>query len=282
MSTVSEHQILVERIEKHLERRSYPRMQMMVIVSLTGASGLLTSAGLLRIGVLDMAGRYPVSVLIAYCVFLSLLWLWIRKIAADFSNLTPAQLDAEEALAAQSATQQPSVPLPAANPSDPVGSLGAVQGLSAHDAQARINIMDSASQIVRFVSDILSRIVEGIFQGIGKLLGDADELVIPIMVVLLFLGLAFASVYVVATAPALFAEVLVDSTLSYTLYKRLVRTEERNWLRAAITRTLWPLAGTLVLVTFMGFVLGSIAPGAHTISEALACTPPVPTGTASP
>jgi hypothetical protein len=271
MSTHSEHQALVERIEKHLERRSYPRMQMMVIVSLTGATGLLASATLLRMGVYSMAQRYPVSVLIAYCAFLSLLWLWIRQIAADYSNLTAEQLATEEASQMQAFSPPP---LPANNPADPVGSLGAVRGLSVQDAQWRLRIMDSVYQLLRLVFDVLHSIVEGIFQGIGKLLGETEEMMIPILVVLLFLGMALASVYVVATAPALFAEVLVDSTLSYTLYKRLVRTEERNWLRAAVTRTLWPLVGTMVLVTLVGAMLSNMAPGARTISEALAYQAP--------
>ena len=276
MNSDTEHQALVARVEKHLERRSYPRLQMMVIVSLTGATGLLASAALLRMGVHSMVARYPVSVLLAYLAFLGLLWLWIRQIAADYSNLTPAQL------AAEGATPTPVTPLPAAdNPADPVGSLGAVRGLSAQEAQLHYRITDTLYQLLRFVLDLTRKVVEGFFESIGKLLDDTDELVLPLMVVLLFLGMALASAYVVATAPALLAEVLVDSTLSYTLYKRLVRTEERNWLRAAVTRTLWPLGGTLVFVTLMGAVLGSMAPGARTIGEALAYQAPV-AATAAP
>jgi hypothetical protein len=274
MSTETEHQALIERIEKHLERRSYPRMQMMVIVSLTGASGLLASAALLRFGMGTMAIRYPLSVLVAYCVFLGLLWVWIRKIAPEYSNLTPAQLEADEAQATLAAKNAVHVPVPDVNPTDPIGGLGSVQGLSVQESQWRLQVVDIVHQLVRLVFDLLRNIVEGIFKVIGSLMGDTEELMIPIMVVLLFLGMALASVYVVATAPALFAEVLVDSTLSYTLYKRLVKTEERNWLRAAVTRTLWPLVGTLVFVAGMGALLGNMAHGAHTISEALAYQAP--------
>lgn len=258
------------RVEKQLEKRSYPRLQMMLIVSLTGAAGLLSSATLLRLGVLNMAARYPVSVLIAYGVFLGLLWLWIRHIAADYNNLTPAQQAAQEA----EIPGTPAVPPPAAQAADPVGSLGAVRGLSVQEAQYRFSVMDKFLRLLRFVSDLISNIVEGFFRGIGKLVGDSDEFMIPIMVVLLFLGMGLASFYVVATAPALMAEVLVDSTLSYSLYKRLVRTEESNWLRAAVTRTLWPLVLTTVFVTLMGATLGMMAPGAHTIAQALAYTAP--------
>ena len=270
-NTEQQRQQTIVRIEKQLEKRSYPRLQMMLIVSLTGAAGLLSSVTLLRLGVLNMAARYPVSVLMAYAVFLGLLGLWIRHLAADYNNLTPAQQAAEEADSAGPPATAP----PVANTADPVGSLGAVRGLSAQEAQVRFSVMDKVLRLLRFVSDLVSNFVEGIFRGIGKLLGDGDELMIPIMVALLFLGMGLASLYVVATAPALMAELLVDSTLSYSLYKRLVRTEERNWLRAAITRTLWPLALTTVFVTLMGAALGFMAPGAHTIGQALAYTPPV-------
>lgn len=280
MSQDSEHQALVASVEKHLERRSYPRLQMMLIVSLTGATGLLASALLLRLGMQSMVQRYPVSVLIAYGAFLALLWLWMRQIADHYSNLTPAQLTADDARA--ESLRAATLALPPANAADPVGSLGAVRGLSLQESQARSRLIEWPYQVVRFVLDLLNRIVEGIFRAIGTVMGETEELMIPILVVLLFLGMALASVYVVATAPALMAEVLVDSTLSFTLYKRLVKTEERNWLRAAVTRTLWPLVGTVVFVTLIGAVLSDMAPGARTIGEALAYRAPAADSTGAP
>jgi hypothetical protein len=44
---------------------------------------------------------------------------------------------------------------------------------------------------------------------------DADELAIPLIALVLAIGLALASLYVVYMAPVLFAERLFDGVLSY-------------------------------------------------------------------
>lgn len=268
MTPDSAHKALIDHIEKDLERRSYPRLQMMLIVSLTGATGFLASAMLLRLGLKDMGLRYPVSVLIAYGAFLALLWLWIRNIAGDYSNIPLEPM--------QTTPTRQQAPV---NPADPVGALGGVQGLSAQAAESRNTVSESASRVFHFIGDIVSSAIERFIRGLSIAFDDSGELVIPLLVILFFVGMGLASFYVVATAPALLAELVVDSTLSYSLYKRLARTQEPNWLRAAVTRTLWPLVLTTLFLALMGWVLSGIAPGAYTLGEVLAYTPPVVTST---
>lgn len=74
----------VARIRRVLERLHSPRLQMMFIVSLTGAVGFLTSVGLLRAGMDSTAARYSLAVAAAYLVFLFFLWCWLRFKAEDF------------------------------------------------------------------------------------------------------------------------------------------------------------------------------------------------------
>ena len=78
---------LVERMRERLESQSAPRLQMSLIVSLTGLAGLLASASLLKLGLHSMALRYPAALLIAYGAFLGLLWLWLRSRAEDWADL---------------------------------------------------------------------------------------------------------------------------------------------------------------------------------------------------
>jgi len=73
----------VLRIQRRLERVSYPRLQMTLIVALTAGSGLLASFLLLDAGVDAMALRYPLAVAIAYAAFLLLLWAWLRQQSID-------------------------------------------------------------------------------------------------------------------------------------------------------------------------------------------------------
>lgn len=265
VETDSAHKALVNQVERRLQRRSYPRLQMMVIVSLTGATGLLASVALLRLGLTEMGIRYPLSVLIAYGAFLALLWLWIRNIAAQYGNLSPAQWAAEEAALALGAKTQPPT-----NPAEPVGDLGTVHGLSAQEADAHEQPFAKVTRLFEFANTPASAGHEGAERSPSKETDDSKSPPIPLLVVFLFLGLAFSSLYVVAIAPALLAELVVDSTLSYSLYTRLVHTQEPNWLRAAVTRTIWPLVITAVFVSIMGWTLSTVAPGTHTLGEAWA------------
>jgi hypothetical protein len=68
---------LLRRLERHLLRTSYPRIQVFLLVLLTGAVGLLTSTVLLHLQVRIMALRYVVSVAGAYGAFLVFVSLWI-------------------------------------------------------------------------------------------------------------------------------------------------------------------------------------------------------------
>ncbi|MES2369835.1 MAG: hypothetical protein V4554_10175 [Pseudomonadota bacterium] len=79
------HAIL--RIKRRLEQDSFPRIQMSLIVCVTGAAGLLFSFLMLDAGVTSMALRYPLALLMAYGVFLVLLWLWLRTKAEDYVDI---------------------------------------------------------------------------------------------------------------------------------------------------------------------------------------------------
>lgn len=68
----------IARIQRLIERLHSPRLQMMLIVALTGAVGWLASFVLLHAGVDSLWSRYPVAVAIAYIAFLFFLWCWLR------------------------------------------------------------------------------------------------------------------------------------------------------------------------------------------------------------
>src|SRR5688500_5100123 len=80
----SRHQI-IQRLRRQLERHGYPRLQMLLLVALTGGAGFLASYGLLHAGLETLAWRYGLAVAIAYVFFLLLLWLWLRTGAEDYA-----------------------------------------------------------------------------------------------------------------------------------------------------------------------------------------------------
>ncbi|NTV97436.1 MAG: hypothetical protein HGA75_18835, partial [Thiobacillus sp.] len=78
---------LVRRLRDRLERVGYPRLQMSLIVLVTGGAGFLASALLLRAGLDSLWLRYLCAFALAYPVFLALLWLWLRTRAEDYADI---------------------------------------------------------------------------------------------------------------------------------------------------------------------------------------------------
>lgn len=66
---ITSRQQLVRRIQRELETRGYPRLQMMLLVGLTGGAGFLASFCLLVYGVDSLGVRYAAAVAISYLVF---------------------------------------------------------------------------------------------------------------------------------------------------------------------------------------------------------------------
>src|SRR5687768_5895446 len=77
----------ISRVQRKLEKESYPRLQMTLIAALTGAFGLLSSFVLLHQGVDSMALRYPLALALSYAMFLFLIWLWLRTNASDYADV---------------------------------------------------------------------------------------------------------------------------------------------------------------------------------------------------
>lgn len=61
---------------RYFRRTGWPRLWMSQVVLLTGLAGFAASFTLLRLGETSMAIRYPISVGVAYAVFLLLLRYW--------------------------------------------------------------------------------------------------------------------------------------------------------------------------------------------------------------
>ena len=103
--------------------------------------------------------------------------------------------------------------------------------------------------------------------------GDADELAIPLAVLLLLAGLALALFVtcfsVISSAPLLLAELMVDGALSAGLYRRLRGVDPRHWLDTALRRTVKPFVATTVVVAACGWGLGLLVPHAHSLGEVL-------------
>ena len=236
--------LAVVRLRRRLEQESFPRIQMGFIVALTGAAGLLCSFLLLHAGVDGMALRYPLALTAAYAFFLFLLWLWLHTKADDYADL-PDLMDL----------------VPVRGAGNPAHSFTSGGGADFGGGGASASF-DAPGTTALPEAKPLSSIGKAADSGF-----DADELVIPLVAVVLAVGLAFASLYVVYLAPALFAELLFDGVLSYTLYRHLRAADSSHWLSTAFRRTVLPFGLTAVFLVAVGAAMAAYAPGARSIGE---------------
>lgn len=235
----------IRRVRINLERNSFPRMQMLLLVTITGISGFIASYSLLKVGIVDMWIRYLVSFGIAYLVFLLLLWLWLRSRAEDYDNLPDF-----------SGTPSSDTGNSDSHFSGKGGSFGGGGANSSFDTPSANFLVNDATDSSS-IGDALSTAAE------------AEEFAIPLMILVLFGALLFSSVFMIYSAPALFAEILVDGVLSASLYRRLRDLEKRHWLETAIRRTAVPFVLTAVVVSASGWGMALYAAGAHSIGDVI-------------
>jgi len=234
----------IRKIRGDLERDSFPRLQMFLLVTLTGASGFIASYLLLHTGFVEMWLRYLASFGVAYLMFLFLLWLWLRTRAEDYADF----------------------PDISGSPFSGSGSSGACYSGKGGDfgGGGASGSFDASSESISVISDSGS--------SVGDALGtvaEAEEFAIP-LVALIFIGaMLFSSLFMIYSAPVLFAELLVDGVLSASLYRRLRGLETRHWLETAFRRTALPFALTAAIVSASGWGMTLYAPEAHSIADVI-------------
>jgi hypothetical protein len=250
---------LVEKAKDRLSREGLPRLQMSLVVALTGGAGFLASYSLLQLGVDSMALRYPVAAAIAYLIFLLLLWIWLviqrrgglEEVvdAADLIDLTDGALH----IAGDTVDTF----------SGGGGSFGGGGATTSFEQPTSLGV----SAPIRVPTG-----GGGGGKGSGfDLSFDLDEggcLVVAAIAIMAAAALGTA-LWIIWTAPILLAEVLVDGLLMTALYRRLKRTEEpEHWLLGAVRRTWIPALITVVLFAVAGYLLQRAAPQARSIGAA--------------
>ena len=233
------------RIRGNMERDGFPRLRMFLLVTLTGAVGFIASFLLLHGGLLMMWLRYLLSFGVAYLAFLGLLWLWLRTRDSEDVDLS----DAFDTMDIGGDVVRSGV--------DFSGSGGHFGGGGASGDFSSALVDTGGGEASSLLGDTLSAS------------GDAEELAIPLLVILLVGAILLSSAFLIYSAPMLFAELLVDGVLSARLYKRLRGLETRFWLETAIRKTALPFLLTALVVAGAGWGMSRYAPEAHSIGQVL-------------
>src|SRR5947209_3653015 len=82
-----------KRFEKRIVHAYFVRFHMSLILTAVIASGVLTSKGLLELGLHSLRLRYPVAVLASYLVFLLLVRVWIWYVSLRTAALSVGNFD---------------------------------------------------------------------------------------------------------------------------------------------------------------------------------------------
>lgn len=240
----------IARLRERLERDHWPRLQMSLIVLLTGAAGFLASFGLLQAGMHAMALRYPLAACAAYAAFLLLLWSWAyshgRKSESDWSDLNEFPDGSFHSGSSNSGWHSGG------------GRSGGGGASSSYEAPSSSSSWSSSrSGSARGDSDF-------------SLLDGADDFGWVIVAILAAVAAALVALWALWLSPALMAEVLLDVALAGGLYRRLRRIESRHWLSTALRRTAVPFLLLALLAGAAGFAGARYAPGADSIGDVVA------------
>lgn len=243
MKKLGKRQRRIEIIRQRLLRKRRPRLQVSLILSLTGLAGFLTSSALLHLGVDQMAVRYPVAIGVAYSAFLTMLalWLWLQR-----HVMPDADVDGDLIVDVVDT-------IPGPHPVEPFGGDfggGGAGGSFAEGGSASLQ-MDSAGSIADSIPFDM----------------DLEELGCLILAALALLAGLLSTFYIVYIAPSLLAEILIDGALVAGLYRRVKRIEEKHWLSSAISRTALPAFLTALFLTIAAIAMQKAVPEARTMGD---------------
>ena len=185
--------------------------------------------------------RYPLSILLAYGVFLLLLRLWLAFQSSRPNFDIGINLD---------------LPIDGGASSTPTFNFGGGGDFSGGGNGGSWGNSISSS----------SGGGNSLFDGISFDL-DLEELRLLILAILALIGGLFATLYVIYIAPFLFAEILVDGLLLRGLQKKFDKIEQKSWLQTAMQKTILSAVLCAFFFGVAGGLFQKIAPKAKSIGE---------------
>ncbi|HYQ41508.1 MAG TPA: hypothetical protein VER11_06065 [Polyangiaceae bacterium] len=254
-----------KQVEERLLATSFPRLQMMLILSLAAVGTFLCSALLVRCGLKSMGVRYALAVLGGYLSFLSFVRVWIAYQTRNWAFGRAKQVPSEtrsvgdelvDGLDALSKVDLPDL--------SALGELGSSAGNAFSGAGGGFGGGGASGS---FDLDLGSG-DSGASDALDAVSGSDDALPIAIAVIAL-LGGVVALGFVVYSSPVLFAEVLLDVAVLGAVYKKNQRHERGHWAAGVIGRTYKPMLVLAVFAGIFGFAMQSTAPQATTLGAVL-------------
>ena len=245
-------------VEQRLLATSFPRLQMVLILSLAALGAFLSSTSLMSFGVESMGVRYGLAVVGGYLFFLSFVRLWI---AYQTRNWSFGRRSRDESRLLDANVDLPDLSMM----SDLSGSVdGALSGAGGAFGGAGA----SGSFGVEGAS-VEGAATPGSSSGALDAAGGADEGLPILIAIIAVLGGLLALGFVVYSSPVLFAEVLLDVAVVGAVYRKNKRHERGHWAAGVLSRTYKPALALGVLAAVFGFAAQSTAPDEKTLGAVL-------------
>ncbi len=264
------------RLSRKISHRGFPRLFMLLLITLAASLGLLASAWMLRHGWHNMGLRYGLACLVAYPGFLLMLsvWLWLLRRGDRRRAL------AVTGMAASAGAQFASGVQPEQDGRNRRNDGSGIDAGFLGDIPLNISLSKSAQQWQggggSFDGGGASANVDFSLADGGDAAGLADGidlgealglLIFAVSVVSLIAAALYSVVTMLGMAPVLFSELIFDALLAAGLYRRFGYRTDRHWLETAVQRTWRPFLAVLLLVSASGLLLSLIWPDAVTLGE---------------
>lgn len=226
----------IRYVEARLLRRGWSKILMLNFTVVAALMGFLASIWLNAVGMDSMAIRYPLSVGIAYMVFLLELSFFVSHHRATRKTFVDDSI-----------------------PWHPTELSGIPQAIPTGRGGSPATLAEKP---------------DGGTGGGGFDVGgiNGDGIVVLLLILVAIVSTTLTSLFVINQAPLLLAEALVDGVLFFGIARGVDRISSQHWISGVIRRTLVPLLILVVCYSAIGIGLHSIAPKATTMVQALHAT----------
>lgn len=231
---------VIARLGARISSSGYPRLGLLLSITFAASVGFLSSAGMLALGVQAPAVRYVLALGFAYVTLLFLLRVWLLRRGDDRHWDLPLDVPGGGSFEATPA---------------PFSGGG---GFSGGGSSSSFGTADAAAS------------KSGGGGGILDVAGDADEGVVVIGAILLAIAVLVglgATYSVVANAPVLLAEVVLDGAIATATYRRMSLSSPQHWVQGVFKRTWKPLVSMLVVLLMLGIAIPLLVPGGDSIGD---------------
>jgi hypothetical protein len=241
-----------QRFERRIVHAYFVRFHMSLILTAVVASGVLTSKGLLELGLRSLRLRYPIAVLASYLVFLLLVrvWIWyvsLRTAQVSVGNFDLGNVDASGfKLGSGSSVQFGG------------GSSG---GGGASDSWD-IDTPSSSTTVASFGSK------SDFDFDLGG--GDDDGWLVLLLLLALVFAIVGAGGYLVYAAPHILPEAALQAVLASS-FRHVAKEGRHNWMTCVLRSTAFPFGVVLILAATLGWEAHRHCPEAARLIDVFRC-----------